>query len=1033
MGVQEPLLSVIVPVYGTEKVLPRCLDSILGSSYQKLEVIVVDDKSPGNVEDVMEDYCQQDSRVKLVHHEVNKGLYRARITGVEHSHGDYIAFLDSDDHVSCDLYRRLIEKALVTDSDMVMGEFYMEENGVYSYFNFSHTRLMDIDAKGQEIRELLGKQAGLDFSLHVVWNKIYRKDLWEQCYPYLQLQRQHLIMCEDVLFSSVFYYFSQHMTNIHGDFVYYVQSEDSSIGLSSSVKKYRKNIADIHLVFDVLRKIFLESLRDKDYYQYLMKWYLLLVKIWVGNVERANVSFWRKKELYRLLQIDDQIITEKTKSTDDFFYIARTESTEIKQEQLKKKILDPTVQVISFDIFDTLLSRPFWQPTDLFYLLDNDVNKMLDTTDFIDFKQIRIEAEKIAREKSHLLHPMWEEITLDDIYDQLQEMLDLSPETRQKIQQKEIALELQYCHPRHYAQELFNLALYLKKKVIITSDMYLPLDVISRLLEKNGYKGYEHIYLSSEVKLAKWTGHLYEYAAKKEQVSPQQILHIGDNLDSDVKMAQQQGLRALHFPKATALLENSLPGFYGGEGMQNIYIHPFMQRDARQFERFYGLRTMLGVVANKLYDNPYTIINPTSDFNGSPATIGYFALGMQLFAVAHWLMKAVRENQYDHLNFMARDGYLPMEAYKILSQIYPTKCQTHYVRLTRSSILPLQFSHTADVFGLVHNINIFAQSPKSIFSVLQMLLKQDVQENGKEICEKAGFLYEAPFSSLTSWYQFAHFLKGNWLDLSKLPRYKEQLDSYLRPMFSGKTATFDIGYSCRIESALKKNFNFDITPYYIHVNNDIPFRRERKNQIHIHNFYSYTPGVTGIVRELFISKMEPSCKSLQFASQGVQPIFKEYHLPYTQKYVIGLIQQNALQFVQDMADLFGKDLDELDYQREDAGLVSEYYQAQAKFFDRLPFAAIPFEDDIGIGTTVNTLDYWNGQIANTNAGINLEMDSSLRWMTPMWKRVLCMYFIDRNMLKKKVKKRWQNAPLRLKLLISTYRKLRWVYRRGKRR
>lgn len=99
----RPLISVIVPVYGTEKVLPRCLDSILGCTYKNIEVIVVNDCSPGNASEIIRSYEEMDSRVKLVEYEKNKGLFLARMTGVEASHGKYIAFLDSDDKVSIDL------------------------------------------------------------------------------------------------------------------------------------------------------------------------------------------------------------------------------------------------------------------------------------------------------------------------------------------------------------------------------------------------------------------------------------------------------------------------------------------------------------------------------------------------------------------------------------------------------------------------------------------------------------------------------------------------------------------------------------------------------------------------------------------------------------------------------------------------------------------------------------------------------------------------------------------------------------------
>lgn len=83
-----PLLTVVIPVYGTEKYLPRCLDSVLAQSYKNLEVILVNDCSPGNAWDIIEDYQKIDCRVKAVNHEKNKGLFQARLTGAQLAQGN---------------------------------------------------------------------------------------------------------------------------------------------------------------------------------------------------------------------------------------------------------------------------------------------------------------------------------------------------------------------------------------------------------------------------------------------------------------------------------------------------------------------------------------------------------------------------------------------------------------------------------------------------------------------------------------------------------------------------------------------------------------------------------------------------------------------------------------------------------------------------------------------------------------------------------------------------------------------------------
>ena len=576
MKIQEnkPLLSVVVPVYGTESLLPRCLDSILECTYDNLQVIVVDDKSPGNVAEIVQSYQERDKRINLIRHEVNKGLYLARMTGAAQATGEYIAFLDSDDHVSVDLYRRLIEKSLQTDSDMVIGEIYMEQNHHYWYHNLMHTRLMDIDVYDKEASDLLFLQAGKDFSLHVVWNKVYRKDLWDKCEPYLKMQDKHLIMCEDVLYSSILFYFAKHITNVHGDFVYYQQSESSSHGLDGNYKKYIKNVQDIKNVFKTLTDIFQNHIKDETYLSYLQKWKNLLFGIWKKQIQSSSFAPWRKKKLLAVL--NDEKISYEAKKSDAFFHAVSTQQKSIGNENLKKRLMSSNIKVISFDVFDTLVYRPFWNPSDLFYLLGDFANTLLDSKDGLDFYNLRIEAEKRARLVNKVNHPMWEDITLDDIYVELKKYLGVSDDIITKIKVQEINLELQYCKVRQYAKEIFDLAKYLGKKIIITSDMYLPHDVIETILHQCGYQGYEHLFVSSETKVTKATGNMYSFVVKNMGLNPKNILHIGDNIDSDVKAAQKKGWQSIHFPKAIDRFMNIVPDLYGGESYKRLFQEPFV-------------------------------------------------------------------------------------------------------------------------------------------------------------------------------------------------------------------------------------------------------------------------------------------------------------------------------------------------------------------------------------------------------------------------------------------------------------------------
>lgn len=106
-----PQVSIIVPVYKTEKYLKRCIDSILAQSFTDFELILVDDGSPDQSGAICDAYAVQDSRVKVIHQK-NKGVSSARNAGLELSQAKYIMFCDSDDYVDKDWCKVLYESVL---------------------------------------------------------------------------------------------------------------------------------------------------------------------------------------------------------------------------------------------------------------------------------------------------------------------------------------------------------------------------------------------------------------------------------------------------------------------------------------------------------------------------------------------------------------------------------------------------------------------------------------------------------------------------------------------------------------------------------------------------------------------------------------------------------------------------------------------------------------------------------------------------------------------------------------------------------
>lgn len=130
---KNPLVSVCVPIYGTEAYIKKCFVSIYNQTYKNIEMIFVDDCTKDNAIKVLEDVVEEFNainRVNIVRHQKNKGLAGSRKTGIESANGEYLFFLDSDDTIPDNAIEKLVERATSTDSDIVEGNFlYVTDKG----------------------------------------------------------------------------------------------------------------------------------------------------------------------------------------------------------------------------------------------------------------------------------------------------------------------------------------------------------------------------------------------------------------------------------------------------------------------------------------------------------------------------------------------------------------------------------------------------------------------------------------------------------------------------------------------------------------------------------------------------------------------------------------------------------------------------------------------------------------------------------------------------------------------------------------
>ena len=116
---ENPKVSIIVPIYNVEKYLAECLESILSQTFTEYECILVDDHSPDRCPDICDEYVKKDKRIKVIHKKKNEGLPQARKTGFDESIGNYILFIDSDDWIEQKMVERLYSLAMIENCDIV--------------------------------------------------------------------------------------------------------------------------------------------------------------------------------------------------------------------------------------------------------------------------------------------------------------------------------------------------------------------------------------------------------------------------------------------------------------------------------------------------------------------------------------------------------------------------------------------------------------------------------------------------------------------------------------------------------------------------------------------------------------------------------------------------------------------------------------------------------------------------------------------------------------------------------------------------
>lgn len=216
---EQPLISIIVPIYKVEKYLEKCVMSIIDQTYQNLEIILVDDGSPDRCGEICEEFAKQDSRI-VVLHKKNGGLSDARNAGIEVATGEYFFFVDSDDYIHPQMIEILYQGIKKNKAELSICQFQnVAEDKNTDYESVKQQEWIVLESDQDKLEYALGENTTTIFT--VAWNKLYARRLFDGVrYPFGKIHEDEFTTYKTI-------HAAKKIAYIECPLYYYVQREGS--------------------------------------------------------------------------------------------------------------------------------------------------------------------------------------------------------------------------------------------------------------------------------------------------------------------------------------------------------------------------------------------------------------------------------------------------------------------------------------------------------------------------------------------------------------------------------------------------------------------------------------------------------------------------------------------------------------------------------------------------------------------------------------------------------------------------------------
>ena len=675
---QRPEISVIMPAYNHEQFVGEAIESVLLQTFKDFEFIIINDGSTDDTQNIIKKY--DDIRIHNYIQE-NQGARVTHNKGIELSKGTYTAFINSDDVYHPERLEILFNKARNEDLNFVITDIALIDQNSniindpghwwirwYEYLKSAYgvsespekaflAGNYTISTSNFFFRSDIVKTIGLfrpftyiidyDFAFRAALHDSKRfKFLHDKKLLSYRLHGGNTIL-ENPLVANyeTFSFLTNAIKDIYGQDVHIPIDHLDKVKryiTKELVKRHRRAINKTSEEYHELDRRYQEM--DRKYQELQLKY--------------NNIVF---SQLQDVLNYNKKLRRKSAKPL-------KMVVTNVDELQKKLASIIGNVDIISFDVFDTIFERDIDPPNKVKEIVANRVSNYLLEKHKVHYSpekllKVRDKVEIEIRHRSLSIGSDFECRYSDIVREMVIRILGHDDRKLVRvILEQELAVENEVLYVKRGMRELLQWLKSKGKKIIAISDMYLDRESIEDIIRnKSLHNEIDDIYVSSEIAICKYSGNLFKHVLLEENILPSRMVHIGDNKSSDYRAPLKLGINAVFF------------------------------KDKEHLKRKYILKTY-----NKLAThNPYwrgrhllQLIRPPLEMNGFFYPFGFSFLGPVYATFVYSVIEAIKKNDIKILYFVAREGELFLHIFQLLAPHFLRKDQipiTKYVYLTRKS------------------------------------------------------------------------------------------------------------------------------------------------------------------------------------------------------------------------------------------------------------------------------------------------------------------------------------------------------------